>query len=1003
MITVTIDGKLFVGDVDLKLTSKPVVGPPIDCVLGEWGAWQFGPWSACVNGLRTRTETRTRAVVTPPANGGAECGPTFEMRTVSEPCVVEPPPVEISIPPLGSFSDAKGAIWSLVDGGAEPGDYPMRDGAHVGGRVDKLIYRNNTVFGITPDGAEWEFKGERWVKVGEAPPVDPPPVDPPPVDPPPIDPQPDGPLPTYGLSQMVYKGWRSTGGFAFIKHTPGLSSSDKYVRAFGGDLNQGTFPLDENAPVRQVGLTAPIRWDTSDDALPMEQLCSRFGNKADGTAPHVHDGCTTVWTGAEFLSGPGFQAPYNAANDPHGIMRADISRWFRFNEASRSWSAGVMAGGQYWGREKWDGAYHKASGLVWELWDNGTESGALRSYDRDAPDEATAYKVYQLRPRQGIDKNAIFNWTPWQSVMIGDVMYWPDFYNGWLWSVNVAHAANMPAPFKVARIPKYHATEGEPIGTIEAGVAVSERLRKVWIGYSPAKYTENGASAIYEIDVDTGRGARIPFPDEMGPEGDFKRMATMLAFSDATLTLLATGNSDETWASRFLVYKFSNVVIEPPKPPEEINKPLSYLRGVGEAVIAPNSVALNWFVDRTGINPAFLERRGLRVPQTDGDIIHIPPNENGVTPQQLNGQPAQVHRTWNEFRSFSANWWDYTTGGKISPHPVTAFCVGDSGTGINDVWAYEFSNEGGWLHVVEGTHVSKFRNAGLAIENAAALANGRAIDQRPYKHLDGVGMVGAHRYQGSHYNRVSGLGYQVGTNNRYPTDTGRNREVCVWSAEAKMWLYGDIEAPCPDDPDDPRTTSTETPATTSDKRSGRVYALRRNSLCVLDPVSHTWNRTLLRDKGVLDDGCIGYAWDGDYVLAAVNDTPVLNESDPLHWFVVERGVSKTCAIVGPAAEWLDFTKHPWLPRYAAFEWVPPWNAFAMFTGFDDHIYRVRRESEFAFHVEIWAKGVFPAASDVRRDVAGGVLSKMGYIESGSDMALAYHPSDATGIILARAA
>ncbi len=60
---------------------------PVDCVLSEWGPWEpTSEWSDCVNGQRSRSERRTRSVVTQPSGGGAQCGALEETRTVSEAC-----------------------------------------------------------------------------------------------------------------------------------------------------------------------------------------------------------------------------------------------------------------------------------------------------------------------------------------------------------------------------------------------------------------------------------------------------------------------------------------------------------------------------------------------------------------------------------------------------------------------------------------------------------------------------------------------------------------------------------------------------------------------------------------------------------------------------------------------------------------------------------------------------------------------------------------------------
>jgi hypothetical protein len=60
----------------------------IDAVVSDWSAWSpTSDWSACANGQQTRTEQRTRTVMTPASNGGAT--PSLEdTRTASQSCVV---------------------------------------------------------------------------------------------------------------------------------------------------------------------------------------------------------------------------------------------------------------------------------------------------------------------------------------------------------------------------------------------------------------------------------------------------------------------------------------------------------------------------------------------------------------------------------------------------------------------------------------------------------------------------------------------------------------------------------------------------------------------------------------------------------------------------------------------------------------------------------------------------------------------------------------------------
>merc|ERR1719238_123304 len=56
-------------------------GTPVDCVASQWGAW-----SACVVG--STQQTRSRAVITPSANGGTPC-PTQLTQTRSSVCSVD--------------------------------------------------------------------------------------------------------------------------------------------------------------------------------------------------------------------------------------------------------------------------------------------------------------------------------------------------------------------------------------------------------------------------------------------------------------------------------------------------------------------------------------------------------------------------------------------------------------------------------------------------------------------------------------------------------------------------------------------------------------------------------------------------------------------------------------------------------------------------------------------------------------------------------------------------
>lgn len=76
--------------------SATVVVPRVDCVMSAWTFQSATAWGACTNGTRTRNETWTRTILTQPSGGGTACGPTQEVRVVSEPCTTAPPTAQIT-------------------------------------------------------------------------------------------------------------------------------------------------------------------------------------------------------------------------------------------------------------------------------------------------------------------------------------------------------------------------------------------------------------------------------------------------------------------------------------------------------------------------------------------------------------------------------------------------------------------------------------------------------------------------------------------------------------------------------------------------------------------------------------------------------------------------------------------------------------------------------------------------------------------------------------------
>ena len=128
--------------------------PPVDCVVGEWGAWIPGEWSACLNGQRSREETRERDVLVDPANGGAACPIRDENRVVFEACVMPPPAGSVRLSWEAPTTRADGSPLTNLAGyriryGTTPGTYPIVV------EVNQPTATSYTVLGLAP--ATWYF------------------------------------------------------------------------------------------------------------------------------------------------------------------------------------------------------------------------------------------------------------------------------------------------------------------------------------------------------------------------------------------------------------------------------------------------------------------------------------------------------------------------------------------------------------------------------------------------------------------------------------------------------------------------------------------------------------------------------------------------------------------------------------------------------------------------------------------------------------------------------
>ena len=63
---------------------------PVDCQVSAFSDWTGGAWSQCVNNSQSRTETRTRTIITQPSNCGLQCPALTETRTATRSCTLNP-------------------------------------------------------------------------------------------------------------------------------------------------------------------------------------------------------------------------------------------------------------------------------------------------------------------------------------------------------------------------------------------------------------------------------------------------------------------------------------------------------------------------------------------------------------------------------------------------------------------------------------------------------------------------------------------------------------------------------------------------------------------------------------------------------------------------------------------------------------------------------------------------------------------------------------------------
>ena len=128
---------------------------PVDAVMSTWSDWTAGGWSECANGQQSRTETRTRTVVTAAQYGGATPA-LSETRTVSQACVPPPPPPPPVVLPVISTTMAATQCRLTVSADRSPdgttgwGVQFRRSGTNIGSRDTAAPY---TQIATVPSGS----------------------------------------------------------------------------------------------------------------------------------------------------------------------------------------------------------------------------------------------------------------------------------------------------------------------------------------------------------------------------------------------------------------------------------------------------------------------------------------------------------------------------------------------------------------------------------------------------------------------------------------------------------------------------------------------------------------------------------------------------------------------------------------------------------------------------------------------------------------------------------
>ena len=138
---------------------------PVNCIVSEWSAWMpIDNWGACINAQQFRTEARVRTVETPPGAGGQACGPLYETRIVAQACqnAHTASPDGTRAPPAPEIRDPYGAVYTLNGGQVH------KDGQwHNGGTGDELLIWNQGLIYVHSANGHWyRDDNTQWTDVG---------------------------------------------------------------------------------------------------------------------------------------------------------------------------------------------------------------------------------------------------------------------------------------------------------------------------------------------------------------------------------------------------------------------------------------------------------------------------------------------------------------------------------------------------------------------------------------------------------------------------------------------------------------------------------------------------------------------------------------------------------------------------------------------------------------------------------------------------------------------